>query len=109
MPKPVGAVQYYPSKLIDRIGFIRRAQSLGFSLKDISTLLDLEHGGNRCAVEAVAQAQLGLIRSKLSNLQRTQATLQELVERCPATGQAHPRPIIAALRDGDANHSVSST
>jgi MerR family mercuric resistance operon transcriptional regulator len=101
VPKAVGAVRYYPSKLIDRIGFIKRAQSLGFSLEEVSTLLDLEDGRNRRAVQAVAQARLGQFRSKLSDLQRMQTTLHELVERCHATGQAYPCPIIEALKSSD--------
>jgi MerR family mercuric resistance operon transcriptional regulator len=82
VPTPVGAVRYYPSKLIDRIGFIKRAQNLGFSLEEISTLLNLENGLNRRAVQLIAETRLGQIRSKLSDLERMQATLHELVEQC---------------------------
>lgn len=97
VPKPVGAVRYYPAKLIDRIGFIKRAQSLGFSLGEVSTLLDLEDGRNRRAVQAVTEARLGQIRSKLLDLGRMRQTLDELLVRCQATGQTYPCPIIEAL------------
>lgn len=97
VPKPVGAVRHYPAKLIDRIGFIKRAQSLGFSLDEVATLLNLEDGRNRRAVQAVAEVRLGQIRSKLSDLERMQSALDELIGRCRATGQAHPCPIIEAL------------
>jgi MerR family mercuric resistance operon transcriptional regulator len=97
VPKPVGAVRRYPAKLIDRIGFIKRAQSLGFSLEEVATLLSLEDGRNRRAVRALAEVRLSQIRSKLSDLERMRAALHELVRRCQVTGQAHPCPIIEAL------------
>jgi len=93
VPKPVGAVRYYPAKLIDWIGFIKRAHSLGFSLGEVSTLLDLEDGRNRRAVQAVTKARLGQIRSKLSDSGRMRQTLEELLARCQATGPAYPCPI----------------
>ena len=33
VPRATGAVRHYPSDLVDRIGFIKRAQGLGFSLQ----------------------------------------------------------------------------
>lgn len=97
VPKPQGATRYYAPSLIDRIGFIKRAQTLGFSLDEVAALLYLEDGRNRRAVLVVATARLTQVRSKLSDLRRMQRVLNELVERCEATADPHPCPIIEAL------------
>ena len=39
VPRASGAVRYYPVSLVQRIGFIKKAQALGFSLKEIGTLV----------------------------------------------------------------------
>ena len=97
VPRATGAVRHYPSDLVDRIGFIKRAQGLGFSLQEISTLLDLADGRNRRAVQAVAKARLEQIRAKLADLTRMRQTLDELLDRCLTTGRTHPCPIVEAL------------
>ena len=39
--KPLGGFRHYPDNDVDRIRFIKRAQQLGFSLKEIRELLNL--------------------------------------------------------------------
>ena len=97
VPPSTGAVRFYAPDLIDRIGFIKRAQGLGFTLDEISTLLDLADGRNRRAVRDVASARLEQIRAKLEALSRMHRTLDELLAHCIATGDVYPCPIIAAL------------
>ena len=97
MPRPTGRIRHYPPDLVDRIGFIKKAQGLGFSLREVSTLLDLADGRNRRAVQAVTSARLDQIRVKLEDLTRMRDTLDELLERCQTTGRAHPCPIVEAL------------
>lgn len=91
------AFRYYPLDLIDRIRFIKRAQELGFSLDEISTLLQLEDGVNRKAIRKVASDRLEEIRSKIADLQRMESVLACLIQECHVTGKAKPCPIIAAL------------
>ena len=100
VPKPQGATRYYAARLIDRIGFIKRAQTLGFSLDEVATLLDLADGRNRRAVQVIATARLAQVRSKLSDLRRMQSALGDLIERCRTTADLHPCPIIEALVGG---------
>jgi MerR family mercuric resistance operon transcriptional regulator len=92
-----GAFRHYPSDLVDRIRFIKRAQDLGFTLDEISSLLQLENGANRKAIRVIAGDRLEEIRRKIADLQRMEQTLAHLMHRCEATGRAHPCPIIAAL------------
>lgn len=91
------AFRSYPSSLIDRIRFIKRAQQLGFSLDEIATLLRLEDGSDRKAIRDVATEKLTRIREKIADLQKMETVLSELICECAATGKAQPCPIIAAL------------
>jgi MerR family transcriptional regulator, mercuric resistance operon regulatory protein len=97
VPHPTGSVRYYDPVLIDRIGFIKRSQGLGFSLQEVATLLSLADGSNRQAVQSVAAARLEQIHQKLDDLTRMQRALDDLLKKCIATGHAHPCPIIEAL------------
>jgi len=97
VPRSTGAVRYYPRSLVDRIAFIKRAQGLGFSLHEISTLLNLADGRNRRAVQSVTTARLAEIHVKLADLTRMSAALHDLLTRCLTTGETSPCPIIDAL------------
>lgn len=97
-PDPEGsAFRHYPLDLVERIRFIKRAQDLGFSLDEISTLLQLEEGTNRKAIRKIAGDRLQDIRNKIADLQRMEGVLAHLIHDCEATGKAKPCPIIAAL------------
>lgn len=96
-PSGDSAFRFYPTELIDRIRFIKRAQQLGFSLDEIEMLLQLEDGKNREAIREVAQVKLTRIHEKIADLQRMETVLSHLVCECEATGKAQPCPIIAAL------------
>lgn len=100
LPRPDpegGAVRHYPLNLIDRIHFIKRAQDLGFSLDEISTLLQLEDGTDRKTIRKTAGDRLEEIRSKITDLQRMESVLARLIHECEATSCAESCPIIAAL------------
>lgn len=97
VPAANGGFRVYPAAAIDRIAFIKRAQALGFSLDEVRSLLDLEDGRNRRAIQGVTRKRLDQIDDKLHDLARMQATLRDLLAECEATGHAHPCPIIATL------------
>jgi MerR family transcriptional regulator, copper efflux regulator len=81
---------------LERLQFIRRSQDLGFSLHDISQLLQLS--GNirtpRKKVREFAAARLDLIRTKIRNLQAMERALGKLVEECDGKGPMSGCPII---------------
>lgn len=95
-----GAFRVYPADAVARIRFIKRAQDLGFTLKEIVGLLALQDGADRAAVRAIAGERLAQIRSKLADLQRMERTLDTLIEHCAATRGRHRCPIITALVNG---------
>jgi MerR family mercuric resistance operon transcriptional regulator len=97
VPAANGGFRVYPAATIDRIAFIKRAQALGFSLDEVRSLLDLEDGRNRRAIQSVTQARLGQIEDKLADLHRMRRALSDLLHRCRETGPTQACPIIETL------------
>ena len=89
----------YPSGTCERIVFIKRAQTLGFTLKEIAELLSLADNpsGKRSEVRALAEKKLNAIREKLLDLGRMEQTLSALVGKCSGRGRISGCPIIDAI------------
>jgi Cu(I)-responsive transcriptional regulator len=69
---------------VHRLGFIRRARDLGFSMKRIESLLGLWDDRSRASAEVkkLAQAHVDELAEKIAQMQAMQRTLQELARRC---------------------------
>lgn len=80
-----------------RLRFIRRAQKLGFSLKEIEALLSLSAKRNVAQIRNTAQAKLDDVDAKIADLQRVRTGLAHLVKTCPGHGQLADCPIVRAL------------
>ena len=94
----------YPIETIRRIRFIRQAQELGFSLKEIDELLSLRADPlTDCAeVRARAEAKLKDVNEKIARLSAIQSALQDLIAACPGQGPAARRcSILEALTDAE--------
>lgn len=97
VPPQVGSYRQYPVNLVGRIRFIKRAQELGFTLKEISGLLKLQDGSDRVTIRAIASERAAQIESKLVDLQRMREVLNHLVRECEHTDSDFPCPIIESL------------
>jgi len=95
----IGAYRVYPPQTVARIRFIKRAQELGFTLKEIAGLLALEDGRDRAAVRRIAGARLVQIEQRLVDLQAMAGHLRHLLHACEHTNGRVRCPIIAALAD----------
>lgn len=104
VPETEAAFRVYPTELIDRIQFIKRAQELGFSLDEISMFLRLADGTDRNSIRKIASSRLDEIRAKIQDLQKMEKVLARLVQECEATGQAARCPVIKALAGKDAKN-----
>jgi MerR family copper efflux transcriptional regulator len=80
-----------------RLRFIRRAQKLGFSLKEIEALLNLSAKRNVEQIKRTAVAKLADVDAKIADLQRVRDGLAHLVDACPGHGQPADCPIVRAL------------
>lgn len=82
---------------IHKLAFLGRARTLGFSIEDCRTLLDLYEDESResAQVKAVAKEHLTAIDSKIAQLKSMRQTLSHLVEAC----QGDHRPDCPILQD----------
>ncbi len=92
----------YDDNAVRRIRFIKRAQELGFSLKQIAALLALqERQGASCTeISAMAASHLEDIEQKIRALERMRQALIPLVDACPGKGPLNACPILDSL-EGD--------
>lgn len=87
----------YTDDEVARLRFIRRAQALGFSLKEIHELLSLSTRRDVARVKRTAEAKLKDIDARIAELQRVRGGLAALVHACPGHGSAGDCPILQAL------------
>lgn len=90
----------YSGDTIYEVRFIKKAQSLGFTLKEISELLSLKlQQDSSCQlVREVAQARLAEVEKKMDDLARMKTALLTLLDRCNAdAGSVGECSIIQAL------------
>ena len=89
----------YDADAVRRLHFIRRAQSLGFSLPEIRQLLGLhaQGAGDMAQVRAIAEQRLRQIEQRLADLHSLRDGLEQLLQACPGHGALADCPILAAL------------
>jgi MerR family copper efflux transcriptional regulator len=84
--KPAGGgFRKYDADTIARIRFIRQAQELGFSLREIQDLLSLraDPGADCADVRTRAIAKRDEVERKITELGRIRAALDALIATCP--------------------------
>jgi len=87
----------YSKLQVSRLRFIRRAQELGFTLKDIRELLSLSKQRDVARVKRAAEKKLAEVEVRLAALTRVRDGLSTLVATCPGHGRAADCPILKAL------------
>jgi MerR family mercuric resistance operon transcriptional regulator len=95
--KPSGGFRRYPSEAVNRVRFIKRAQTLGFTLEEISGLLRLDEKKACLETREVAAHKLMLIEQKISDLSSMKKALASLVRACDASVAGESCPIIHLL------------
>lgn len=107
IPQPLrpvsGGYRDYPRDAVHRISFIRSAQSLGFSLREIKELLALEFGPeSKCIdVRQRAETKRREVLEKIESLKRIKTALDALIDACPGEGPARQCSILSEIRSGD--------
>lgn len=94
--KPDSGYRKYSTEIADRIIFIKRAKGLGFSLKEISDLLEI--GNAHCDdVRVRAEEKRDKIVHQIQDLQVLCDTLEQLINECK-TGTNKPHcPLVDSL------------
>jgi MerR family mercuric resistance operon transcriptional regulator len=91
-----GGVRRHGADAVARLGFIRRAQDVGFMLDEVKTLLMLGETPSCRGARMLAAIKLEVVRARLRDLQRVRRALRELIELCD-TGRQRRCPIIEGL------------
>lgn len=87
LPRPSRTAANYRSyghSELARLSFIRRARALGFSIDQVSALLELSDCREKSctSVDALAQAHLASIDSKIADLRALRRELADLIRQC---------------------------
>lgn len=94
-----GAYRVYQAPELARLRFIRRAQTLGFSLDEIGGLLSLDEAEDRVAARTMAKARLAEVETRIRQLQEIREALSALVNSCEHTESPAPCPILHTLAE----------
>ena len=91
-PRRESGYRIYADADLRRVQFLRRAQELGFTLREASDLLALrlDEASDRADVRARASA-------KIADLERMRTTLAALRDACHGHGTTEGCPILGAL------------
>jgi Hg(II)-responsive transcriptional regulator len=99
--RPGAGFRTYPEEAVGRLQFIRQAQALGFTLKEIADLLALRvaPGTDCAAVRGRAAAKLADVERRLAELERIRGALAKLVAACPGSGAVTTCTILESLAE----------
>ena len=112
LPEPKRAVNGYRTYGrgdVETLRFIQTARHLGFSVRDVASLLDLWHDRRRASadVKRLARRQIDAIESRIEGLREMRDTLLELSARC--SGDDRPEcPILERLAAGETGADVKT-
>ena len=103
-PRRDSGYRQYSPDFVTRIQFIKRAKTLGFSLKEIAELLALRVEPNTACDEVRnrAEKKMGDIEAKIQTLARMKQVLDQLVVACNQRELTDECPILATLEADDA-------
>ncbi len=94
-----GRQRRYSDADLARLGFVKRAQAMDFSLAEIGQLMTLRDrpGDVRDDVRAMTEAKLSTIEQRIGSLSRLRDELKDLVQKCRSSDDGCP--IIARMND----------
>lgn len=93
-PTPSTGYRQYDHKTLLKVQFVKRAQTLGFSLDEIKELIALESSCE--GVQKLAEDKRSLVQQKITSLQGLETNLSRLIESCENNDQPSC-PIIETL------------
>jgi len=88
----------YDQADVKRLNFIHRCRGLGFSLKEIMSLLSLVDDGNYTCkqIHELTATHAADVKEKIQALQKMESILEEMIEHC-SRGDVPECPIIDSL------------
>jgi MerR family mercuric resistance operon transcriptional regulator len=98
---PAGARTYrqYNGEHLERLQFIKRAQSVGFTLGEIAELLSLNDCRDHRVARKLAQEKIRDLETRIAQMHAMAKSLRHLVHRCEGGKGNMPCPIIRMALD----------
>jgi len=110
-PRTASGYRTYPPAAVTRVRFIKRAQALGFTLKEINELLGLRVDEETTCNQVRRQVEdkLAEINMKMRMLQEMQEALNTMAISCDQGGPHDECPVLSALLDQESLTGQPST
>lgn len=101
-PRSATLYRRYPEETVPRVQFVKHAQELGFSLREIRELLSLRAAPRaRCAdVKRRAETKITEIDAKMRALKAMRRALTRLLSQCDGKLPVSACPILESLDHG---------
>jgi MerR family copper efflux transcriptional regulator len=98
-PRTASGYRLFPEDAARRLRFIKRAQEMGFSLREIKELLALRMrpGTSRAEIRTRATTKIADVDQKIQSLEAIKKALRTLTERCDGCGPLAACPILDSL------------
>jgi MerR family copper efflux transcriptional regulator len=108
--RPSGYRQFEPD-VVARLRFIKQAQRLGFTLREIKELLalKLDSGTTRAQIRGRAVAKVADIDDRIKELRRMKKALVPLIAACDGKGKLDGCPILAAIESSHCTTASTSS
>jgi MerR family transcriptional regulator, mercuric resistance operon regulatory protein len=99
-PRSRTGYREYPADTVAVLRFVKRAQGLGFTLAEITELLELADGGPEACdrARALALAHAAELDRKIAELTRMRASLDELVATCERPRADRRCPLLREIK-----------
>lgn len=94
-----GKFREYDPDSLQRVRFIRKAQTAGFTLSEIKELLTLDRTNQRQRIRAIAGAKLSQLEQRVRELDSVRHSLAHLVHHCETAPAGRPCPIVMSFTD----------
>lgn len=105
-PRTDSNYRIYPEEEVNRLKFIKRAKDLGFTLKEIKELFELQHDPHttKSDIKERTVEKIKNIKKKVEDLVRIQEALEHLAGSCDGHGPLRECPIFDAFTGGEHKH-----
>jgi MerR family transcriptional regulator, mercuric resistance operon regulatory protein len=105
VPRAAGSkFREYDRELLQRLRFIKKAQTAGFTLAEIKELLTLDRTNQRQRIRAIAGRKLSELEQRIRELDGVRRSLSHLVHHCETAPAGRPCPIVVSFTDDGATH-----
>lgn len=95
--RPAGSVRRYGSDAVRQLQFIRRAQAMGFSLREVQALQQVVGNSSCEQTQLLTARRLADVRGRISDLRKLEADLEKQLDRCVQAPAGTPCPTLDVL------------